>query len=60
MTFKKSGASDSYKMKMRDQRKTGEYKNMARPSSEEDRVNLKNGGSCAQIKGFGKARRPNK
>ena len=53
MTFKKSGASDASKMKKRDLRKTGEFKNMLRPgvSSSADipdrnrgRVEAKKGG----------------
>ena len=51
--MRKSGASDSYKMKTRDLRKTGEFKNMLRPgvSSSADipdrnrgRVEAKKGG----------------
>ena len=59
--MRKSGASDSYKMKTRDLRKTGEFKNMLRPgvSSSADipdrnrgRVEAKKGGKMKKKKSF--------
>ena len=41
---KKSGASDAAKARLRDERKTGEFKKMLRPGLDSNRVEARKGG----------------
>ena len=50
--MRKSGASDAYKAKLRDERKTGEFKKMLRPGLDSNRVEARKGGKMKKKKSF--------